>query len=510
MKVKLPLPVGHEAGFRSSLITTSKFVVEDVAGTSGWVAVEPVEGAGSVTRYFTPQRLADAATDLAQPATWERFFQDPPWSNKPQVQLAPAEQKRLADLYANNDIASIMQRLGAAAAQANAADIPALFQQEMPHLFARYPRGSLWYIAVDQRLVSRLAFMRVRLQLTLTPDINFDPAQRDGVQYFGMHTVTGGSAFGNVFDPIMLTIPPVALGIDISVFPHAFVFLFGEFEDLRSHGPLGMSARFFPAISTTRGVPGVKFPAKNLPTAHLESLLQWWTHRLNILYSYAADPTNFPDDSGVHDAAGQAAWFFTLERMMADAGVLLAAVDAPALLRMQAAFDLLDKADSLLTRRGKTADATNFKRLLRRDEALVRLERAFEQLPIQLRSRFNEWARTSYDRFYEDIKKTTMSSRRRTNGVLVALTDPAQPVLRSWDEYVAALMRAARNSSHGLQDMLRAPAASSTKPDSRLLLATNSGDVPYSFYEVVAVVFFGLMADAERLCDRTWWTASSA
>ena len=115
-----------------------------------------------------------------------------------------------------------------------------------------------------------------------------------------------------------------------------------------------------------------------------------------------------------------------------------------------------------------------------------------------------------YDRFYEDIKKTTMSSRSRADGVLVALTDPAQPILRSWDEYVAALMRAARNSSHGLQDMLRTPAAGSTKPDPRLLLATNSGDVPYSFYEVVAVVFFGLMADTERLCDRTWWTASSA
>jgi hypothetical protein len=81
-------------------------------------------------------------------------------------------------------------------------------------------------------------------------------------------------------------------------------------------------------------------------------------------------------------------------------------------------------------------------------------------------------------------------------------------VLRDWDEYVSKLMRAARNSSHGLQDMLRAPAAGSTKPDSRLLLATNSGEVPYSLYEVVAIVFLGLMADAERLCDRTWWSAS--
>ena len=121
--------------------------------------------------------------------------------------------------------------------------------------------------------------MRVRLQLTLTPDINFDSSERDGVQYFGMHTVTGGSAFGNVFDPILLAIPPVALGIDISVFPYAFVFLFGEFEDLRNHGPVGMNARFFPAISTTRGVPGAKFPVQNRPAGHLETLLQRRTPR---------------------------------------------------------------------------------------------------------------------------------------------------------------------------------------------------------------------------------------
>jgi hypothetical protein len=194
--------------------------------------------------------------------------------------------------------------------------------------------------------------------------------------------------------------------------------------------------------------------------------------------------------------------------MMADAAVLLADVDAPPLLRMQAAFDLLDKADSLLTRRGVSADGTHFRRLLKRDEVLIRLERAFDLLPVQLRPRFKQWARESYERFYADIKNTTMPSRRHDAGVLVALNDPAKPVLRAWDEFVSKLMRAARNSSHGLQDMMRAPASASTKPDARLLLATNSGEVPYSFYEVVGIVFLGRMADADRLCDRTWWSAS--
>ena len=78
------------------------------------------------------------------------------------------------------------------------------------------------------------------------------------------------------------------------------------------------------------------FPCRTCPTAHFRSLLSWWTTRLNVVYSYATDPTNFSND-GLHDVAAQAAWFFTLERMMADAGVMLAAVDAPAILRYAAA-----------------------------------------------------------------------------------------------------------------------------------------------------------------------------
>ncbi|MGO9759805.1 MAG: hypothetical protein ACLP1Q_00895 [Solirubrobacteraceae bacterium] len=501
----MPLPSGYETQFRDSLVRLAGFSVTDTP--DGSVEVEPGEGSGVITRYFNPFRLGDVATDFSQQSVWQPVFDHPPWGQKPNIPLAPSAQKRLAELRTRDDILAVSQRLGFDAAQANAAGIPGIFQRELQRLFELYPDGSLWYVAVDHRLVSRLSVLRIRLQLTLTPDVSYDAAA-ERVAYFGIHTTTNGSNFQHAFDNVLLVIPPTAMGFGIGVLPHVFVFQFGKVEDLRLHGPVGLGARFFPYISAARGIPGVKFPRENLAIAHLESLLSWWTTRLSVIYSYAADPTNFADDAGVHDGPAQAAWLFTLERMMADAAVLLADVDAPALLRMQAAFDLLDKADSLLTRRGKSADGTNFRRLLKRDEALVRLERAFDLLPVQLRPRFKEWAQVSYDRLYEDIKQSTMPSRRRDNGVLVALNDPAKPVLRSWDEYVSKLMRAARNSSHGLQDMMRPPAPSSTKPDSRLLLATNSGEVPYSFYEVVAVVFIGLMADAERLCDRSWWSVS--
>ncbi len=42
-------------------------------------------------------------------------------------------------------------------------------------------------------LVTRLAVMRIRLQVTLTPDIDYDSANPDRVRYVGMHTATSGS-----------------------------------------------------------------------------------------------------------------------------------------------------------------------------------------------------------------------------------------------------------------------------------------------------------------------------
>ncbi len=98
-----------------------------------------------------------------------------------------------------------------------------------------------------------------------------------------------------------------------------------------------------------------------------------------------------------------------------------------------------------------------------------------------------------------------MGSRVTDNGVLVARRDPSSTELMSWDDYVSRLLRAARNSSHGLQQILAGPDPDKPRDrDLRLLLATNSGNVPESFYEVAAVIFFGLVADAARLCDKTW------
>ena len=501
-KVRLQLPTGHERGFRESLANRSQFDVADLG--DNWVGIEPASAESK--RWFVAHRLAGADDNLADTARWAPVFEHPPYRPKPPVTLPPEMQRHFEELHTRTDLRSVMQRMSATAAQLQDRDLPALFQREMPALFNRYPAGSLWYVSVDDVLISRLAFMRLRLQLEFTPDVDYEPGRRDRVRYFGLHTSTGGVSFENVLDHALLFMPPVAVGVTFGVFPHAFVFLFGEPHDLRLRQDQPFAQLYYPSVGRTpRGVPGIQFPIGELPTTHLESFLQWWTTRLDVVYGYAADPTNFATDDREHDVAAQAAWFFTLERLMADVTALLSTVNAPELLRMQVAFDLLDKADSLLVPKGKDAEGKNFKRLLRRSEALPRLERSFQRLPLQLRSRFIRWANESYDRLYDDIAAGTMKARREKRGIRVAMTDPHDPKLMLWDDYVPAVMRTARNSSHGLQTILRSAPKKAGKPDPRLLMATTDGEVPQSFYEVATVVFFALLADAERVCDGTWW-----
>ena len=156
---------------------------------------------------------------LTNPGIWSPIEDDPPYPGKSQVQ--PAVQQRLSELYERTDLLARIERLGVAAVQADADGLREILIKELPGLFEIFPNGSLWYVSVDQRLLSRLAFMRVRLQLTLTPDIKYDSAAPDNVHYFGMHTTTNGIDFSDTVDHVMLAIPPTALEL-ISEFCRTF------------------------------------------------------------------------------------------------------------------------------------------------------------------------------------------------------------------------------------------------------------------------------------------------
>lgn len=186
--------------------------------------------------------------------------------------------------------------------------------------------------------------------------------------------------------------------------------------------------------------------------------------------------------------------------MLADFAALGSAVGSPGVLRMQGAFDAVDKAAGLLG----GDDAKTFKRLLDRERTLPRVHTAFDQLPMQARARFRQWATASYDQLYADIREQTMPGRitKDGRGVKVGFSSPTDLRLLPWPEYVGELIREARNASHGLMEMLTV--TPERKRARRLLLASNQGEVPTSFYEVARVIVFALMADPAALCGRTW------
>lgn len=497
------LPPKYERGLRISLAGGAEFDVEDLG--LGRVAVEPREGAGTVRKYFGAHKVADARTDVAQDEPWSFLAVSPP-AGKPPIEIPPAMHGIWQELQESDELSALVQRMSIATAMTEIEHIPGIFRKELPALFERYPNGSLWYVGVDPVLVKRLAGMRIALQLQVAPDGPFGP-DRDGVTFFGAHQLTGGLTFIEAVKPILLTFSPVVCGFAMNALPGGFIFLFGSFgneQDLRSpRAPGRLDGSFYPAVNTHPSAPGIKVPMAQLGIGEVEALLAWWTTRLNILYSHAADPTRFALPSGDHDVISQAAWFFTFERMLADFGALGAAVNSPGLLRMQGAFDALDKASSLIAGADGN-DVASFKRLLRRKQALPRIERAFDCMPVQSRQRFKEWAGTAYDRLYDDIRAQTMRVRITSDdrGVSVGQTIATDLRVEPWDDYVADLLREARNASHGLMQILTETPA--RKRPRRLLLATNQGEVPASLYEVTRVALFALMSDAGALCDRDW------
>jgi hypothetical protein len=109
-----------------------------------------------------------------------------------------------------------------------------------------------------------------------------------------------------------------------------------------------------------------------------------WIARLNVIYSHASDPTRFTDGNGFYDAAAQFAWTITVERLMGDALSLVAEPQATELDRVQVAFDLRDKAESLLGY-GKSETGEGFAALLRRTRS-VRRVRGVDVAPFGFRA----------------------------------------------------------------------------------------------------------------------------
>jgi hypothetical protein len=175
---------------------------------------------------------------------------------------------------------------------------------------------------------------------------------------------------------------------------------------------------------------------------------------------------------------------------------LLAEPQATELDRIQLAFDLLDKAESLLGY-GKRDSGKGFVALLRRQQSVHRAREAFRSLPQGLAGRLGDEVQRLFDALLAQVRANTQQHRLTERGARVAKDDPATFGSISDDELVATLCRAVRNSSHGLLDVLRA------SPD-RFLLAMNTGGIPAELSALAPLLGLALLADAESLIDGTW------
>jgi hypothetical protein len=511
----IPLPDKQIApGIRDGIRQRGDWLLEEVV--EGFGSVAPSEGAGKVAPYFKITKLCDSKTRLSA-KTWQPLVKYPalvPQDVDPRTRPGgdPDPDWRQA-MHSHADKLDESGRPGGDLAAVSATilalepqDVPAYLQSQAPGLFENHSDGSLWFFQTDELLSRRIGLIRVLLAFELLPDYpdvlqQLKAAGRDDhpqIQTLQEHTLTHGFQFDCLVEPILLSIPPAALGYVFPWSPHALVFLFGRPASLVVPQPVSFASLYAPGIQ--RGEFGDHWDSdffEGIDHGQIGSLLQWWVSRLNVIYSHATDPTAFADPTTSHTLPSQmTAWLLTFERMLADMLAIVSMPQGAPITRLAMAFDLLDKAESLLGyRKRRSGDGT--KRLLNRTEMVRRLDRIWEErLPLQLQGRFKRHTRKLYDQFYERVKAEAYEYRLHGKGIKVWARDTQSLRQWSWDAYVPALVREVRNSSHGLLEALDSA--------DRGVIESHSGQLPAELPDLACLIALALVADAESLCAGTW------
>lgn len=494
--LRLPDPARARA-YRESLGLRSHFAVDDLGDDV--VAVAPAEGPGVAAEHFKLHRLCDAGTDLTAVTAWAPLRNHPPDRRSGFDAEAYREDmlrrgKEIVDRDPSPQ-ANMAAFALAALAASECGDLVELLQLQLPPLFEKFPAGSLWLMSVEPVLLARLAFGRAQLALQLTPDMPLGPDMEQLSAFSGL-MLTEGIDFGAPLALPLVVLSPAVLGFQIPCLPHSLVFCFGSDIDLRRPNPTSLASMYRPSVlNDAKGLDR----AQLLQTTRVDDgprLLIWWVERMNVLYSYATDPTRFTDTCGFHDAAAQTAWLVTLERLIADAISLLAEPQASDLHRVQMAFDLFDKAEGLLDYEKKKS-GRGFVALLRRQRCLAGVRDSLSSLPSDLAKRLIDEVERLFDGLYAEVRENTASYRLTASGARVARGAPDQVQRLDDETLVATLLRAVRNSSHGLLHTLR-------ESDDRYLLAANTGDVPAELAALAPLVALALLADPPALIDGAW------
>jgi hypothetical protein len=510
--ISLP-PADKAAGIREGVRQRAQWQLEELV--EGWGLVAPNEGAGAVYPYFKTTKLCDASTTLTGD-TFDALARNPGWprehvpaSTAPGMEPTTEWTKALLEwadkVAASGRRAAELAAVSATITALSPEEVPNYLLRQTPRFFENNPDGSLWFFEVDQLFATRTALLRVLLALATMPDFLEAYAGEKGalkIQTLQEHSLTGGIANDALVEALLLAIPPASMGVAWSWMPHAIVFLFGHPTSLLEEHPPTFASLYVPRLHGT----GAGFHWREsdfwdgVGPAEVETLFQWWATRLNVIYSHALDPTNFDDGNGLLDVKRQTVWFLTFERLLADALSIGSSPQSAALARLETGFDLLDKAESLLGYTQKNS-GKGFERLLRRNEMIPRLDRVWDdRLPLQLRPRFKSHTRHLYDRIYDHIKENAYPFRVADDGSGIKIWSAKHNKLIkwSWDSYVPPLVRAVRNSAHGVMETFE-------KASERDIVVAHSGEMPPELPELAAFLAFAIVADAERVCAGTWW-----
>ena len=201
----------------------SEFQVESFGQS---VTVQPREGGGTVREWFTAYRLCDDTTELTD-VTWEPLRRHP-------AREHPEDRRNRLLAYAETLAAAppedLTRQLHSLEARVFALgpDLPSFLQQQMPRLFPQLPGGSLWYVATDEVLLARFAFLRSQLALTLTPDIRVDQTEFEGLNLLGAHSYSQGTDVSSLLTLPTLIFSPALTAFVMSHPPHALVLFFGS------------------------------------------------------------------------------------------------------------------------------------------------------------------------------------------------------------------------------------------------------------------------------------------
>lgn len=238
--------------YKDSLSELSEFLVEDVSRRV--VTVAPREGAGTVRSYLRLEPLWDARTKADGDDAFAPLRRQPPQTkHRVDVERLEASIERLTSSDTNGMASELAAIKTAAVVSAQQGDLETYLRAQAAQTVKNLPDSSWWYLSVDSTMLTRAAFFRTQLGLTLAPDLLDDREERNILRAFSGLTMSNGVNFAELVAPALLAFSPAATGLLLPTLPHAVVLMTGTPMELRMPWPTTPQQLFEPRMLSDFG-----------------------------------------------------------------------------------------------------------------------------------------------------------------------------------------------------------------------------------------------------------------